>query len=462
MKKQRRKPQNKKTSSKTAKGFLKKIVKVLLTDIDKLAAGKASLDRKKAVRKRASRKTARKRRRVKTSRPTQAATKRSRKVSSKLAKRKRTIKGTGRVRKLAQKLVGKKRSLPRRRKARRFSKDLAVEVVKAEENPIIMPIQENGWEAWQTFNPGAVLLDGKVHFLYRSIGNDGISRFGYASSSDGFLVDERLPYPVYQHSVRTSRFFYYSFASGGSFGGAEDPRIIKVEGDDRLYVTYTACDGGLRVAMTSIKIKDFLDKNWNWSAPAFLSAPGEVHKNWVIFPEKIKGKYAVLHSISPNISIEYLDDLDFKDGQYIKSHYQKVINKNCWDGWRRGVGPAPIKTKYGWLLLYHAMSANDFSKYKVGAMLLDLDDPSKVVAVSPKPILEPDRVYENNGFKAGVVYVTGAVVKDGMLLIYYGGADSYVCVAYADFDQFLEELVKNGKPTLQKRKVVKKEKKTAV
>lgn len=461
MKKQRRKSQNKKTFSRSSGGFFKKIAKVLLTDIDELLASKPSSKKRRSAQKRTSKRSTKKKRKTKISRRKQT-TRRVKGVSSRLIRIKRGTKRVRKAKKLARKLASKKRLFPQQRKTHRSSQDAVLEVVKAEENPIIMPIQENGWEAWQTFNPGAVLLDGKVHFLYRSIGNDGISRFGYASSSDGFLVDERLPYPVYQHSVRTSRFFYYSFASGGSFGGAEDPRIIKVEGDDRLYVTYTACDGGLRVAMTSIKIKDFLNKNWNWSAPAFLSAPGEVHKNWVIFPEKIKGKYAVLHSISPDISIEYLDDLDFKDGQYIKSYYQKVIKRGCWDGWRRGAGPAPIKTKYGWLLLYHAMSANDFSKYKVGAMLLDLDDPSKVVAVSPKPILEPDRVYENNGFKAGVVYVTGAVVKDGMLLIYYGGADSYVCVAYADFDQFLEELVKNGKPTLQKRKVVKKEKKTAV
>jgi predicted GH43/DUF377 family glycosyl hydrolase len=105
------------------------------------------------------------------------------------------------------------------------------------------------------------------------------------------------------------------------------------------------------------------------------------------------------------------------------------------------------------------MSANDFSKYKVGAMLLDLEDPTKIIAVSPKPILEPDRFYENDGFKAGVIYVTGAVVKDGTLLIYYGGADSYVCVAYAEIDQFLEDLIKNGKPVLQKKKIVKKKRK---
>src|SRR3990167_4378980 len=67
----------------------------------------------------------------------------------------------------------------------------AVLLEKFKENPIILPIKENDWESWQTFNPGAILLDEKVHFIYRAIGSDGVSRFGYASSRDGFKIDER-------------------------------------------------------------------------------------------------------------------------------------------------------------------------------------------------------------------------------------------------------------------------------
>jgi len=423
----RRNPQKRNSQRGFLRKILKNVQKALLTDIDKVFQEKTKKTRKKTRPKKRPKKRRKTKKRL--SRPI-------RKIST---KKRRFYKR--KIRKIGKKKV------------------ISPEIVKAEENPILLPIKENGWEAWQTFNPGTVLLDNKIHFLYRSIGTDGISRFGYASSSDGFSIDERLPYPVYQHATRTSRFFYYSFSSGGSFGGAEDPRIVKIEGDDRLYITYTACDGGLRVAITSIKIEDFLKKNWKWFPPTFISAPEEVHKNWVIFPEKFNGKYAILHSISPEISIEYVDSLDFEEGKYIKSNYQKVIRKNCWDNWRRGAGPSPIKTKYGWLLLYHAMSANDFSKYKVGAMLLDLKDPSKVIAVSPEPILEPDRVYENNGFKAGVVYVTGAVVKDGVLLIYYGGADSYVCVAYANLDQFIEKMIQKSKPILQKTRVTQKKKK---
>lgn len=341
-----------------------------------------------------------------------------------------------------------KRKITKRKK--KF--DVALRLIKPQENLIIEPRAESEWETWQTFNPGVILLNNKIHFLYRAIGRDEISRLGYAASSDGFTIDERLPYPVYEHKITRREFNIYSYFSGGSFGGAEDPRIVRVDEEDKLYMTYTACDNGLRVALTSIKIQDFLNKNWRWKPPVLISPPDEVHKNWVIFPEKINGRYAILHSISPEISIDYFDDLEELDGTiYIKSYYKGELRKNCWDGWVRGVGPVPLLTKYGWLVFYHAMEYNDFSKYKVGAMLLDLNDPAKVLVRSPQPVLEPDQVCENNGFKAGVVYASGAVVKDGTLFIYYGGSDSYVCVAHTDFKEFIEALRNAVTPKLHRR-----------
>jgi predicted GH43/DUF377 family glycosyl hydrolase len=335
-----------------------------------------------------------------------------------------------------------------------------INFIKSEENPIISPRADNGWEAWQTFNPGVILLNDKIHFLYRAIGSDGISRLGYAVSSDGFVIEERLPYPVYEHRLTKPVFNYYSFASGGSFGGAEDPRPVRVNEEERIYMTYTACDGRLGMAFTSIKVDDFLNKKWEWRPAVFISPPGEVHKNWVIFPEKIKGKYAILTSLNPEVSIAYLDDLDFsnEDGRerYLKSTYAPTCRENGWDACVRGAGPPPIKTKYGWLLFYHAIDKRDPGKYKVGAMLLDLNDPTKILVRSPEPVLEPSEVYEYNGFKGGVVYASGAVLKDGKLFVYYGAADSYIGVAYADFNRFLEELTKGAKPKLGKRVLKKK------
>lgn len=323
------------------------------------------------------------------------------------------------------------------------------------ENPIISPKEDNSWEAWQVFNPGVIFLKNKIHFIYRAIGEDGISRLGYAASSDGFMIDERSAYPIYNYRAAKTAFSYYSFASGGSFGGCEDPRLTRVGKEDEFFMTYTACGDGLRVALTSIKIKDFLQKKWQWKLPVLISVPGEVHKNWVIFPEKINGKYAILHSISPQISITYRDSLEFKPGEYIQSYYNgKNQNKNGWEKWVRGVGAPPLKTNKGWLLFYHAMD-DDLSKYKLGAMLLDLKDPTKILHRSLEPVLEPDQDYENNGFKAGVIYVSGAMIKDDKLLVYYGASDSYIGVAYANIEEFLNKLtsIKQVSLKLTKSKV---------
>lgn len=364
---------------------------------------------------------------------------------------KRTFRAKKVTRKPRKEMSEKK---PMQRPRRRLAKSALL--VRSEENPIIASRVENSWEAWQTFNPGVILLKDKVYFLYRAIGEDGISRLGYAVSSDGFAIDERLPHPVYRHHIKYPVFNAYSFASGGSFGGAEDPRLVRVNNEDRIYMIYTACDEGLRVALTSIKLEDFLQKRWKWKKPALISSPGETHKNWVLFPKKIGGKYALLTSINPKILVTYRDNLEFGRGEYIKSYYNGARRKNCWDTHVRGAGAPPIKTKYGWLVFYHAIDERDSGKYKVGAMLLDLNDPTKVLRRSSEPILEPEASYENNGFKSGVVYVSGVVVKDGKILIYYGGADSNVCVVYADFDKFLEELNKEAKPKLERRTVTRK------
>ena len=267
---------------------------------------------------------------------------------------------------------------------------------------------------------------------------------------------------VYEHELTKPVFNYYAFASGGSFGGAEDPRLVRVDEENDIYMTYTACDEGLRIALTSIRVKDFLQKRWRWKKPVLISPPNQLSKNWVMFPEKINGSYAFLLSVVPKIEVVYVDNLGYFDGSRFLNSSRgfgpiKNSHKNCWDKWIKGAGPIPMRTEYGWLIFYHGMDG-DWSKYKVGAMLLDLNNPEKVLVRSTKPILEPEEVYENNGFKAGVVFASGAVVKSGKLLIYYGAADSYVSVAYANLDNFLEELGKGIRPKLE-RKILQRPKK---
>lgn len=228
--------------------------------------------------------------------------------------------------------------------------------------------------------------------------------------------------------------------------------MVVIEG--RVYVTFNMFDGWdyIRVASISIDEQDFMTEQfWKWDGPHILSKPGERHKNWVLFPEKINGKYAILHSIAPNVDIAYRDSIEDIGTEepfiesWVGSRDSLPPRENAWDSYVRGAGAPPIRTSRGWLLLYHAIDARDPGRYKLGAMLLDLTDPTHVLHRSSGPILSPDEHYENHG-KPGIVYACGAVVRDGTLFVYYGGADKVVCVATAELEELVDELVAGSQP----------------
>ena len=323
----------------------------------------------------------------------------------------------------------------------------ALDLKRSVKNPIIEPEEKNYWESKAAFNPSALYHDGKIHVIYRAIGDSDISVLGYANSDDGIHFDKKLKEMAYyskdRKAVVRDPSTKINYASGGGWGGGcEDPRLTLL--GDKVYMIYTAFDGwgSLRMALTSISLDDFIARRWNWKEPVLISPPGQIHKNWVIFPEKIKGKYAILHGISPEIMIDYFDSMDELDGDnFIYSVHQGSPLWSKRDKFVRGVGPTPLKTKNGWLVLYHKTEKHDSHRYKLAAMLLDLKDPTKILYNSETPILEPDEWYENEGYKSGVIYSCGAVVKDGKLFVYYGGADKVTCVATADLDKFLKELM---------------------
>lgn len=361
-------------------------------------------------------------------------------VKKKAVPKKRKLNGSGSGFKL-EKVKPKKASV---------RKITVLDLIRSKKNPIIEPKEERYWESKATFNPTAFLSDGKVHIVYRAIGDSDNSVLGYAESRDGVSISDSFPKPIYFHFSGRDRdvtLKSISYVSGGGWGGGtEDPRITQI--GDKVYMLYTAFDGwgSVRIAMTSISLEDFIDKCWNWKEPVLISPPGQINKNWVIFPEKIKKdgkeKYAILHAISPEIMISYLDSLEELDGKnFIYSVHQGNRLWEARDRLIRGVGPAPLKTKYGWLVFYHKMEKHDTHRYKLWAMILDYKDPTQILYNSNQPVLEPDAWYENEGYKSGVVYSCGAVIKDGVLFVYYGGADKVSCVATADLDKFLEGLV---------------------
>jgi beta-1,2-mannobiose phosphorylase / 1,2-beta-oligomannan phosphorylase len=341
-------------------------------------------------------------------------------------------------------------------KTRSKKKSYSTIVNKHHKNPIIAPIANHPWESRATFNSAAIYDDGKVHFIYRALGDKDLSVLGYAASRDGLNIDERSDEPIYipREPFETPggnvfNSFAQHFASGGGYGGIEDPRITRVE--DKIYLTYVAFDGANppRAAVSSIDIEDFRNKKWEkWARPKLISPPGMINKSAVIFPRRVNGKYVVLHRVYPNILVDYLNDLEFNN--YLQGHYFIPPRKTFWDSKKVGAGAPPMETKDGWLLIYQSVGYQDPSRYKIGAMMLDRNNPAKVLYRTHAPIIEPDEAYENEGFKSGVVYPCGSVIMNNKLNIYYGGADTVVCAATCDLDTFLYEMKYNQEPKLRK------------
>lgn len=325
-------------------------------------------------------------------------------------------------------------------------------------NPVLRPIAAHWWESEAVFNPAAFVQDGRVHLFYRALGRDGISRIGYASSADGATFDERPPEPVFDKrpdffpppalSYATVTYDRDLYASGGGWGGVEDPRAVII--DDRIYMSFGVFESwqSMRLAVTSIAHLDFDKRAWKWERQITMSPRGQTNKNWVLFPQKINGKFAILHALTPHIMIEYVDDLAALYERPIQSNNHRSGRPGHWDALIRGAGAPPILTDYGWLLLYHGMDPEKNTGYNVGAMLLDLHDPTKILYQSESPILSPTEWYENE-WKAGVVYASGAVVFKGDLIVYYGGGDKYVAAAKINLRDFLRKLMTNQHAVLE-------------
>jgi predicted GH43/DUF377 family glycosyl hydrolase len=353
-------------------------------------------------------------------------------------------------------LYALKKALAPKRRAKRHV------LARSVHNPILRPRLGFAWETEAVFNPAAVDVGGRVHLFYRALGADGVSRIGYASSKDGYTFDERLHYPVFEpdmtaipaHQKHTSpaRLAYDRslYASGGGWGGAEDPRAVVI--GDTVHLTFSMFNGwnSIRMTHTSIRVADLMAKRWKWTRPVFLSPQNSRQKNWVLFPMGITKRFAILHGISP-IRIEHVDQLNELEAQtqfmsapdHGGGGYRDPSRKHHWDYTVRGAGAPPIETDLGWLLFYQSLDQFDPGRYKVGAMILDREDPTKVLYRSSLPLLEPDMRYEND-WKPGIVYASGAILRDDTVFIYYGGGDKTVSVATTPLRELLNWLITGG------------------
>ena len=309
------------------------------------------------------------------------------------------------------------------------------------QNPVLEPEPKHSWESKAIFSPGAIYEEGRVHLVYRALSEDDTSVLGYASSSDGFTFEERLDEPIYLPREDFEK------------KGCEDPRLTKL--DDTLYMCYTAYDGKNepRVALTSIALSDFLAKRWEWTRPVLISPPGVGDKDAAIFPKKVKGKYAILHRVGTSIWLDLVDSLSleegrciFEEGTCIKGTIIMSPRQEKPPAEKIGIAAPPIETESGWLLLYHIVSKKDDKLYYyVSAVLLDMDDPTRVIARRKTPLLEPEMPYEKEGQVANVVFPCGAVVINDRLFVYYGGADKVIGVATVTLSELLEGLLLQAK-----------------
>ncbi len=290
-----------------------------------------------------------------------------------------------------------------------------------EGNPILRPVATNGWESRLVFNAATCCLDKRIHILYRAMGDDGISRLGYAASSDGFHIEERLPFPVFEPVTEAEK------------DGCEDPRLTLLDG--KVIMAYTAlreCNhqNVHQVSLTSIAESDFTCKQWKWSE-RLLPFQGIRNKDAVLFPKRIGGKYALFHRIDPDICVAYSDD-------FSKWYGLRAVmgpRGNGQDCWKVGAAGPPIEVNEGWLFIYHGV---DFERvYSLGVALLDKNNPEIVLDRPAKPILTPVEEYERFGKVPNVVFSCGNVLIDDQVLVYYGGADSVLCVAAFELSELL-------------------------
>ena len=343
-----------------------------------------------------------------------------------------------------------------------------MKLVKCEVNPILSPLATNTWESRCVLNPGVIYDEEKKKFimLYRAAGDDVRHQivFGLAESDDGVHFTRMSDKPIFMPN--------HDEPEGGC---VEDPRITKL--GDLYYITYAArayapgqywlvpfvegAPAPMYLDETDVRgeaLPTFAKENITVSYLA-LTKDFKTYKKLgrvtescvddrdvVLFPDKVGGKYAFLTRPKfknvpgvkmPSMWISLRDDLmDYEKPQLL------LTGEQWWETQRLGAGTVPILTKYGWFFLYHGV--DDKGIYRVGAVILDKDDPTKVLARTKNFIMEPDQSFELEGLYDGCVFPTGTVVKDGILYVYYGCADKHIGLATVNFEELLEAVMQDA------------------
>ena len=302
-------------------------------------------------------------------------------------------------------------------------------VRRYEYNPILtaadLPCRSNA-----VFNSGCIRDNGRYVMMLRVEDIDGAQHFRMASSANGIRFDVAPDPVLIPPSEEMERFELLCY----------DPRITRLE--DAFYVTYAAHGTkGVRIAL--LRTRDFR----TFERIGYISEPD--NRNGVLFPEKIGGRYARLDRPTAaygqggrgDLWISFSPDLIY----WGDSRLVAETRPERWDGHKLGAGPSPIRTDEGWLVIYHGVYERcNGLVYRCGVMLLDLEEPWRVVNRSQGYVLGPEEPYERVGDVPNVVFVTGAIAEnDGSVKLYYGGADTVMCLAFSTIAE-LTEAAKSG------------------
>jgi len=290
-----------------------------------------------------------------------------------------------------------------------------------EGNPVLT-LADMPWRCNSVFNGTPVKVGAEYLMLLRIEGQHGRSFFALARSDDGFRfrVDPRpCMTPADDGPWRVWEEF-----------GIEDPRLTRMDG--RAYVLYTAVGPhGHRIALA--ETEDYV----HYDRLAMISEPG--NKDGVLFPEKVNGLYARLDRPIGNdigsVWVSYSPDLV----SWGLSEFAFGPRARYWDCYRIGASAPPILTDEGWLEIYHGVKMTSAGPiYRIGSVMLDRDDPARVLGRCLSPLLSPREDYERIGDVGNVVFACGAIVEDdGDVKVYYGSADTAICVATAHLDEII-------------------------
>ena len=286
-------------------------------------------------------------------------------------------------------------------------------LIRHEGNPILTP-DDMPFRCYTVFNSGAVRFGDKVLMLLRVEDCRRETDFYVAASDDGVRFEvnpDPIDYPLTEPEKRYGKAHRF------------DMRITLLEGV--YYVCHASWLGSWGSCIGMATTEDFV----HYKPLPYLSQPS--NRNGALFPEKINGLYARLdrpqnRDGTGGMWVSYSPDLEFW-GRSMPLD----LPTTSWSERKTGAGAVPIRTDKGWLEIYHATATTcSTENYYLGAMLLDLDDPSKVIAAPREFVLAAEKDYECLGQTPNVVFTCGAVeMPDGVLNVYYGAADTRMCLA---------------------------------